>query len=76
MKGQIIEKDLIEASGYTRSALRAMRLGQKVKGYEYEPTLEHVKHWYKMGPAVVYTEAGRLEVMRRAAERNNEKGES
>jgi hypothetical protein len=57
-------------SGFTMQTLRGWRLGRKISKYSYPPTLEHGKHWDKIGPCVVYTTAGKKEVMKRSVNRN------
>lgn len=75
MSNYITESDLMKESGYSRQALRVLRFGQTRGKYRYKPVFIKGKHWTKIGPAVVYTDAGKVIVMERAGKRKNKGGE-
>ena len=60
----IAEKDLLDATGYTKKALQNLRNGaEDVRGVVYPPVLIEGVHWVRSG--IIYTPAGVKIVMRR-----------
>jgi len=63
------EAELLKASGYKRKGLRNMRYGlENGQGGKTTHSLIEGIHW--IHSPIIYTEAGVIEVMRRAKERD------
>ena len=69
MRKIVHEKELADEIGYTRQALRFMRVGQVMGKYRYNPILESGDDWLKIGASVCYTLSGVRKVKQRAAKR-------
>gem|GEM_PF-4373907 len=69
MRKIVHEKKLADETGYTRQALRYMRVGYLKGKYKYSPILEQGRDWLKIGASVCYTASGVRKVKQRAAKR-------
>lgn len=61
----IPESEIVELSGYSVRHLNNLRTGRKKGSKYYSPVLIAGQHWMKLGGTVVYSQAGKREIMKR-----------